>query len=151
MLADLLHCFHLGVLNRFATDLVWEMILCDVWVRKITIAPDHLQLSIAMPEGDLQAWYSKEHDLDPTERNTGIQSLEHGMFGTQNARKLSLKAVETKMFFLFLGDTLRTNSRKVNRADIWCSCHGSLVRFMEILREQPLVVATTAMQDPMHM
>ena len=51
--------------------------------------------------GGLKDWYRGYKKTRPKERITEIEELTPTMFGKENKRQLSLKAAETKHFFLF--------------------------------------------------
>ena len=102
LLVDLLHAFHMGVLKTFTTELVWELMLCGVWLESAGILDDpFLEMNAAMIHADFQTWIYNRNKSHPGENLTHIESLTPGMFGSRNKRHLSLKAAETKSFSCF--------------------------------------------------
>ena len=150
LLVDLLHSFYLGVLKAFTTELIWELLLSDVWVdRKGRQAEEFLDMCAGMVHADLQTWMWYRNISHPAERLTAIEWMTAGMFGSQNKRKLALKAAESKTFFYFCNDTLKANRRLVTGASVWETATNSLVRFIEVLRDEPFVISQLAYQDTM--
>ena len=97
---DLLHCWYLGLLKTFTTELIWEMMLSGVWVpREGRQQKEFVEMCCPLIFSDLTEWYKHEHEMQPEERWTRVEEFTASMFGQENKRSLALKAGELKAFF----------------------------------------------------
>ena len=109
-----------------------------------------LSACVDIVQDDLKQWYTKYHAEGPSETLTRIQTLTRPMVGTDTTRKLKLKAAEGKMFFHFLVDKVSAHCDLLRRGDLWVAAGQSMVRFIQILEEQPLVLSPAAYQELLH-
>jgi hypothetical protein len=149
LLVDLLHAFYLGILKSFAAELCWELILSGGWRRRVEAIDleSFMDTSVQLLHCDLQTWYTQRHIDNPSENYTRIQAISVKMIGKNNARSLALKAAETKQFFFFLVDRLGAFGGTLKRHDIWAQAADTLCRFIGVLKQQPLRLADTAVQE----
>ena len=99
---DALHALNLGVMKRFATELVWQMMWNSIWVdRRGKVQDVWLEDSVVCLRSELTLWEDADRRSRPLHKQTKIKKLEGKHFGTPTKRELSLKAAETKAFFYF--------------------------------------------------
>ena len=99
---------------------------------------------------DLVSWYTKRHDDDPSEKMTRVADFSVSMLGKSTKRKLSLKAAETKMFFLFLAERVIVFSGNLLRGDVWRQASSALCRFIAVLKAEPLRLTDAGYQERLH-
>ena len=137
------------MLKSYATELVWEMVLSECW-RSRALYSDQaafFEASVQVLYSELLAWYTRRAISHPLEKMTRVTDFKVTMLGKTTKRKLSLKAAETKMFFLFLSESVITYRAKLTRGDSWCSSSAALCRFIAVLKAEPLRLSDDGFQD----
>ena len=127
----------------------WELLLSDCFnVRAVgRTREDSIQVGIEMLKQRLDAWYEARKVTHPTEKVTLVQRLTPPMLGENSARKLKLKAGETKYYTLFLCCLLRELWNKVTRSDLWISLGDALVDVLDLFEKTPAILSVEQVQE----
>ena len=145
---DQLHAFNLGPVKTFCAELIWELVLRNVWGAPAGVTQEELVIfSCNHFRHELFAWYKKARRLNPQERLSELQDFVPRMIGTRNDRSVRSKAAETKGVLLFLVHAARTYVDKLNRGDIWLGAATSLERMFTIFHEAPVNMTHAQIQD----
>jgi hypothetical protein len=141
MLVDMLHAFYLGLLQNFASDLTWELIICNCWdITSNRSWDDHVTLSVRLLAIELHSFYNKWHEDNRGQRLTVVQQFLAPMIGTRDHRSLKLKAGETKGYFMFLCTVLERRGYKLNRLDVWKQGAAALIGIIHVTRTSSFVL-----------
>ena len=147
LVVDPLHAVNLGVLKQLCIDVVWEMILSDVYrIRgKRGSQREFLEYIVGMLRNDLFSWYRKKGRVHTN--MTRLQDLTLKMLGTPTKRHFQAKAAESKWFLMFLDDFLVKHSGKLERGDLWQRATSLMVDFVQSLQNAPRVLRAGQIQD----
>ena len=139
ILVDLLHCLFLGVLKEFASCLVWEMLMSNIYGARDNLPPDEkIKQNFERLAVELESWYVKWKRENPSEPVTEFGAFAQTMIGTQNKKALRLKASESKGFFFFLVSQVKDHSGRMRRGDIWKETAVTLMTLVRQLASNPL-------------
>ena len=136
MVPDQLHALNLGVLQRFAQELLWAMFWYSVWVDRSQYTQDEwIILNLVAVRAELKVWEQKRARDNPGLKVTVIQKITPGHVGKPTSRCLKLKAAETKAFFFFLHDKLQTAWRGLQQGQLWLQASHHLAALLHLLTD----------------
>lgn len=143
---DLMHTFHLGILNAFCKHIIWEMLLAGLWSRQPT-QEECVQVNILIVAMEWKKW-AKDHQrtLAPSGIKMSTFRISKKTFGDVADKKLALKAAQCWWFFLFLLDVLSQKAALVPGGEAMLAAGQEMKGLLDTLRASPAVPARPAVQ-----
>ena len=142
---DTLHCLHLGVWLTIVRTLFWRLFSKDAWGVRGSAA-EIVQVSVLRLRNEIVSWYK-----EPRVRKqclTEITDLTAKMMGTAANPKLKVKAAECWSLVLFCPQLLATRGGALGaELPIWRDIVGGVIRHMNVMKEQPRNMSTSATQE----
>ena len=144
---DMLHTFHLGVLQSWCKKALWSLLQAQCWGRAGN--REELQEACMQMRSDLFAWYKQRQQQHPGEELTQISDLVPSMLGTFEKPALKVKAAECWGFALFTIDMLVRSVAHSGLADLDCMLEaGKALRdYMGILHGNGVNLSPATVQD----
>ena len=155
LLEEFMHCFHLGVLKDFLTQLVWELLLSDAFrvTRRADRPPNQqeiLEEGCELLRAGLLTWYSRQ----PARSFTQFQEFSLKMIGTPHARCLKAKAAELKGLLFYFECLLSVEDyvcSRIANGGIWLRAARALKQILETLKATPMRVPVDVQQQVINM
>ena len=146
-----MHSFHLGILKDFLQEVMWELILSDAFVVRLSNAvhrteTEVVELTCEVFRAALLKWYSTQ----PPGDYTHFQDFSHKLIGTKDNRYLKSKAAELKGLLFFVVDLLSKRDHvasRIRRGDLWLAAAHTLKDILVLLKRTPMVVTTPVYQE----
>jgi hypothetical protein len=146
---DLLHTFHLGVLQEFTKLALWKLLSAGVWGALDGTLVECLRIAVLTLRSALWKWYEQRRTLFPLETLTRLADLVPTMLGKPSAKKLKTKAGETWGMALFVVDMLTAHAHRLGaEAPILREAGQCLLDYMATLRASSNVLQAPALQEP---
>ena len=98
---DVLHCLHLGVMNRWCRMAFWTIFTSGA-LGSVGSSEHGLVACCLALRASMEAWHTKRHKDFPDEELTKLSDLVPAMFGKEGTPKCKTKGAETWTCLLFL-------------------------------------------------
>ena len=150
LLEEWLHCFHLGILKDFNTQLVWELLLSDAFRvpyrgDRAPSAHEYLEDGCELLRAGLLTWYKKQEPGDYTE----YQEFSYKMIGTANKRCLKAKGAELKGLLFYFVSLLSCDGYvrdRIANGDVWLASARALKSMLDQMKQAPMRVSVELQQ-----
>lgn len=145
---DKLHSLYLGPAQVWSCHALWKLLVSDVFetgLRGEPLYKESLQRILAQ----LWPWYKRRRAERPNEELCEIQALTVKMLGNKpTTPQLNLKAKETKDFFPFVLEVLKTMQRRVldEKKEFLIAAGEALARYLDLLKAAPRNVTDEQLQ-----
>ena len=143
---DLLHTLHLGVLLTFSSNVVWALLLANIF--SVPGGADEiLQFGVLQLKSRLADWYTIWDNSHPDQKASRVTNFTVKMLGDRSSPKLGLRAAETYFFFFFILDLLKDFVAIVENGHLLHSAGQCLATYMTILKTNGPVLGGAVVQQ----
>ena len=150
LIVDILHCLHLGVLQKYVVYCWWRLIEHNAWQVPATNEEELFIFSVHRLRADLFGWYPAYRRARPEEMNTmtELPDVTPKTLGPKGAYLLKTKAAMTRPLVPFTVDLLKKMLPNNIPGQSGLQAAGeSLDRLLVLLRQSPRVPNSSTTQD----
>ena len=141
---DWLHALSMGVFQFFLAELVWDLIVANVWNESGPLS-SVVELSAARLRSDLHQFYQSE--LKRGRNYTQVGRLYATMLGSSDDRKLKLFGAETNGFLHFAPRLLSLYGHRLGARETWYRIGVErLLSILAAIKQYPRVFPPAAVQ-----
>ena len=144
---DALHCLYLGPAMDWCCAVLWSLI--DQNVFQVPGPLDQrVQVTVLRIKSDLWGFYKRWQAAHPGQDLTRLEDLTPGMLGSNTARKLATKAMETKQLMPFCLELLQAHGPAIGSTLVG-QLRGigeAMNAFIAVMAEQPFAMAPESIQ-----
>jgi hypothetical protein len=131
---DILHTLHLGVILYFSSEVVWALLLGNIF-GIAGGADDILHMGVFRIRDRLFAWYNQWDAAHPERPACRLGNFTVQMLGDRAHPRLHVRAAESYWMFLFVLDLLRDHADKIDNGRILLVAGESLIEYLNILKQ----------------
>ena len=149
LIVDILHCLHLGVLQKYVVFCWWELIEHNVWNVDASNEDELLSLSLHLLRSALFAWYPRYRAAYPLEASTltEVPDITPKTLGPKHKFLLKTKAAMTRPLVPFTVDLLKKHPGKIPNQRALQTVGESLDELLSLMRSTSRVPPVHVVQD----
>ena len=148
LIVDVLHCMHLGVLQRYISFVWWPLILRNAFDVDAVNKDELIVLSVGKMRAKLFAFYPAYRAENPEHSTlTELSDLSVKTLGPEGLYLLKTKAAMTRPLVPFTTRLLREIGKKIPNHRPLLRVGESLDRMLRVMREKTTIMRPTAVQD----
>lgn len=128
---------------------MWIIIRAGIWLGGETTQEKRDTIALTQFRSSLHAWYRVRHDNNPEEKLTRVHDMTIKMIGSPTQPTFKFSGAETWGLMLFMTHCLRVHSAVIGHDIARPLGEGGemLVRYIEVVRAQPMNVTPPVIQD----
>ena len=152
LVADEMHCMHLGVFSTFLGSCFWQCIEADVFSLGARGLPDsHVhEMSAQRIEADYKEWFSRATKADPDVPLYKLPDFKLEVLGPRSNPGFHAKAAQTGTAIRYIADFMKRYQGKVKGGEVLCALAACLEQYMIITRRSPKKVDFRTKQQLMN-
>jgi hypothetical protein len=149
LIVDVMHCLHLGVVQRYVSFVWWSLISANAFRVVATGEDELISLSVHRLRAQLFEFYPRYRKQDPEHSTlTELSDLSMKTLGPKNAYMLKTKAAMTRPLLPFSVELLRRFGGDLPGNKALHAAGVALNKLLLALRSEPDVPSPGAVQDP---